>query len=123
MRLFVNSVIHRGRTFRLAVGLCSLLMLVMLPAQRPHQFAVHYRTTQFRRTLEQNACVADTEAGTSDRVAHEASLPSILVRLPVYPVRTVRISRINQIVTLTPLPRLLLRLKLRSSSDSQDPLV
>jgi hypothetical protein len=107
---------------RLAMCLLSLAVLATLPAERPHQFRVHYRAAQVRRTFGQHAYVAHSEAGPSERVAREASVPSLFPWLRPDPALAADISRADTVV-LVPNPRLLLRLKLGPPSGSQDPLV
>jgi hypothetical protein len=111
-----------SRMLRLTMCLLSLVVLATLPAERPHQFRVHYRTAQVRRTFERHADLAHSGAGPSERVAHEASIPSLFPWLRPDPAPAARISRADSVV-LAPNPRLLLRLKLGPPSGNQDPLV
>ncbi|MGA2412345.1 MAG: hypothetical protein ABSG46_18420, partial [Candidatus Binataceae bacterium] len=102
----------------------GLLMLLTMPIQRPHQFSVHYRTTQIRRTYQRYNCVAHSQPGPSDRLAGDGMAPAVFKWLQPEAATKPLIS--NELLNETPVPlsHLLSRLKLGSpASDKQDPLL
>jgi hypothetical protein len=115
---------RRNRNLTLQVVLCllSLAMLVTLPIQRAHQFRIHYRTTQIRRTFERHAEVAESAQHGLDRVGEEASRAvPFLVTVVAEPVPGTVVVGEPTATPLLDIPRLLSRLKLGPSSDGQDP--
>lgn len=108
--------------FNLAVCIVSVLMLLTFPMQRVHQYTNHFRTPQVRRLIERHTSVAQPEAGTTERIAYQAVLPTLAETIEtgdvVAPVVDIECS------PQVPLSRLLLRLKQGfSRSSSQDPLL
>jgi hypothetical protein len=116
---------NRSLTVQVVFCLLSLVMLVTLPIQRAHQFRIHYRTTQVRRTFERHSEFAESAQQGLDSVGEEAtravpfSLPLIAEPDP----DTVVVTQSTATTALLDIPRLLSRLKLGPPSDGQDPFL
>jgi hypothetical protein len=105
-----------------AACVVSVLMLLAFPMQRGHQFAAHFRSPEVRRSIERHTPIAHPEAGTAERIAHQAVLPALLVYVDTGDV--VEPAANIEFASQVPLARLLLRLKLGPSrSGGQDPLL
>lgn len=106
----------------LACCVVSVLMLLAFPMRSAHKYTDHFRTPEVRRSIERNTFVAQPESGPTERIAHQAVLPALLV--PIDSGDTIEPVAGFELPFETPLSRLLLRLKLGSArSDSQDPLL
>lgn len=113
-----------GRTVKVVLCLLSLLMLMTLPIQRAHQFQVHYRTSQIRRTFERHSELAASAQGGPEQLANEAShRPALSWILPEPASKPIIVSESGDQIPVS-IPRLLVRLKLgMRSSGGQDSLV
>jgi hypothetical protein len=115
VRFKAESLLH------LAACVVGVLMLLAFPMQRGHQYANHFRTPEVRRSIERHTPIAHPEAGTADRIAHQAVMPAA-----IEPVETG--DALKPIVNFyllpqVPISHLLARLKLGSSrSGGEDPL-
>jgi hypothetical protein len=120
---------HRARANALTFFVCflSLLVLIMSPIQRAHQFGAHYRTSEIRRDFGRHAYVAHSESNPSSNIVPDGTRPPFPAWIkPVVVTLDQKRSAIrsaDQAEVIVPLSCLLVRLKLGSpSSGNQDPL-
>jgi hypothetical protein len=119
---FHSTTLKATTLLKLAACVVSVLMLLVFPIRKAHQFTIHFRSPEVRRSIERHTPIAQPESEPAERIAHHAVLPTLLVPIDtgdaVKPVAD--FERSPQVS----LSRLLLRLKLGSSrSGSQDPLL
>jgi hypothetical protein len=123
MSIRFHFATHRAaKLLNLAACIVSMLMLLAFPMQRVHQYTIHLRAPEIRRSIERHTFVAHPEAGIAERIAYQAVMPAVLepVAAGDAPKPVVHSDLLPQI----PIPHLLARLKLGSSrSGGQDPLL
>jgi hypothetical protein len=106
-------------------AILALATLLAFPIRSPHQFVNHFRTssTELRRAMVRLVAVAQPQRSTAgevaDHFAHAASAARVIVETSYTPV-----AAPSFVTAPVPLPRMLMRLKLGStSSDPRDPLL
>ena len=106
-----------------ATCVVSLLMLLAFPmSPAGHQFTGHFRTPEVCRSIERCTSIAHPEAGTAERIARQAALPTLLVPIDTGDADAPVVN--IEFAPQTPLSRMLLRLKPGSSrSGGPDPLL
>jgi hypothetical protein len=111
-----------AKLLNLAACVASMLMLLAFPTQRVHQYSIHLRAPEIRRTIERHTFVVHPEAGTAERIAYQAVMPGVLE--PVATGDALKPVVHSDIFRQVPISHLLARLKLGSSrSGGQDPLL
>ena len=119
---FDFATLRAARLLNWGACMVSVLMLLAFPMQRVHQYTSHLRSPEVRRSIERHTPVAHSEAGTAERIAHQAVLPALLVHIDTGDV--VEPAASTEFASQVPFSRLFLRLKLGSSrSGGQDPLL
>jgi hypothetical protein len=107
--------------FNLVVCAFSVLMLLTLPIRSAHQYQNHFRSPEVRRTIERHTFFAHTNIGPAERISHSAVQPTLLASVEDEDAIEPAGNREFSPPILT--SRLLLRPKLGSRSNSQDPLL
>jgi hypothetical protein len=116
VRFRAKSLLH------LAACVASVLMLLAFPMQRVHHHSSHFRAPQIRRSIERHTFIAHPEAGTAERIAYQAVLPTVFE--PVVTADALRPVVHFDLLPRVPISRLLARLKHGSTrSGGQDPLL
>jgi hypothetical protein len=119
---FHSSALKAAGLLNLAACIVSVLMLLVFPMQRVHQYTNHFRAPEIRRSTLRHTPIAQRESGPAERIAHQAVLPALLVYVDTGDV--VEPAANIEFASQVPLSRLLLRLKLGPSrSGGQDPLL
>jgi hypothetical protein len=100
----------------------GLLMILTFPVQRPHQFTAHFRGDEMRRSVQRHTSLAESEAGSAERIAQRDVLPAIRVPVTIPP--SVSLLAASKFRLPIGFRRLLLRLKLGPSGTcAPDPLI
>jgi hypothetical protein len=123
---FSHQRATRANALTFFVCFLSLLVLIMSPIQRAHQFGAHYRTSEIRRDFGRHAYVAHSESNPSSNIVPDGArppFPAWIKPIVVTLDQRAAIRSAGRAEVIVPLSCLLVRLKLGSpSSGNQDPL-
>ena len=107
---------------RLAAGLVVVVMLLLFPVTRAHDFGTHFRNPEVRRSIARHTFVAQSHDNIPERIAHTNLRPVVFT--PIVTDRQIAPLENFDAIPHVTLARILKRLKLNpAGSGGTDPLL
>ena len=120
--LLSSSVRSLTSLMRLAIGLVIVVMLLLSPLARAHDFGTHFRNPEVKRSTARHTFAAHSHENTPERIAQNSlrlvALASIVTD------RQITVAENFDAIPHLPLVRMLKRLKLNPAAQAEsDPLL